>query len=161
VLAEDLNSVYCAASDDCWAVGNKNGKKSANINHWDGGSWTNTAAPDVLAENLNSVYCVASDDCWAVGNDSGGENINHWDGSGWNRAGPYAGVANENLNAVTMVSATEGYIAGANSVTAKGDGSSWNGLPAPAGLTLNSASIVSGGGGGGGVKLVQWTEVIQ
>ncbi len=161
LFAKDLNDVYCVASDDCWTVGKSNGKKSANINHWDDSAWSNIAVPDVPAKDLNSVYCVASDDCWAVGKKSGSENINYWNGGSWDRDGPYAGIANEDLNAVYMVSATEGFITGKNGVLAGWDGSSWDGLPSPTGTTVNSVSVIPGGGGGGGVKLVQWTEVIQ
>ena len=156
----DLNSVHCAAGDDCRAVGDKNGN-SENINHWNGSSWSNVTSPAVPDKGLNGVYCVAANDCWTVGVKSGGETIDHWNGSAWSRAGPYASVADQDLYAVSMVSATEGYAVGSNGTIAAWDGSNWNGQTSPVGTGLRSVSVIGGSSGSSAVTLVKWTEVIQ
>ncbi len=105
------------------------------------------------------MHCAASDDCRAVGDASGGENINRWDGSTWTRAGPYAGVPNNDLHGVHMVSAAEAYAVGAGGTIAAWNGSTWVSQSSPVNSRLN-AIYVAGGPGGGGVRLVRWTEVI-
>jgi len=155
-----LNSVSCVAGNDCWAVGAKNGSNE-NINHWDGSAWSNISAPGIPDKDMNSVVCVAGNDCWAVGDQSGGENIDHWNGSSWSRFGPYGSIANDNLNAVDIVSATEGYTVGNNGTIAAWDGLNWAGQSSPVTSTLNSVSVSGGAGSSGNVMLVRWSEVIQ
>ncbi len=154
-----LYSVYCVAGNDCWAVGEQNGG-SANINHWNGSSWSSVASGSVPGKDLASVHCAASNDCWAVGVRSGYENINHWNGTSWNRLGNIAGLANKDMNAVYMVSASEGYLVGQNGVIATWDGSNWSGQTSPTNSDLN-AVCAPAGTAGGGVALMHWSEVIQ
>jgi hypothetical protein len=155
----DLYSVSCISSSDCWAVGQKDGN-AENLNHWNGSSWSNITAPAIPNRDLNSIDCIAGNDCWAVGVNSSGENIDHWNSSSWSRTGPYASIPNNNLNGVSMVSATEAYLVGDSGTIASWDGSSWSGQTSPVGSNLNSVSVLSGTGGGG-ITLVRWTEVIQ
>ncbi len=153
-----LYSVHCVASNDCWAVGEKDGG-DANIIHWNGSNWSKMASGSAPNKDLNSVHCVASNDCWAVGERSGYENINHWNGSTWTRLGNNPGIGNENLYAVHMVSATEGYLVGQDGTMAIWNGSNWNGQPVLTGKDL--LAVAAYDGTGGGVALVHWSEVIQ
>ena len=91
---ENINSIYCTAANNCWAVAD-NGV----IVQWNGSSWSLNAytAPD----NLNDVFCNNANDCWAVGNDSGGEVILRWDGASWTRVAPSGGIPNTNLNSIS------------------------------------------------------------
>lgn len=96
----NLNGVHCVASNDCWAVGDRQGPGGV-VMHWDGASWTRyTPANSIPATDLRSVYCVASDDCWAVGDAQGGEVIIHWNGADWSRVGPSGAIPNVDLNSV-------------------------------------------------------------
>ena len=155
-----LFSVHCVASDDCWAAGEKDGS-SANLNHWNGSSWSGVASGSVPGKDLAGVHCAAGNDCWAVGIRSGYENISHWDGSAWTRLGNSPGVANKDLQAVYMVSTTEGYLVGQNGTIASWNGSNWAGLTSPTGSDLNAVYVSGGGSGSGSVMLVRWSEVIQ
>ncbi|MCI0526139.1 MAG: hypothetical protein L0Y56_01615, partial [Nitrospira sp.] len=105
---QNLNSVYCVASNDCWAVGNNHGggggaAAGETILRWTGGpNWARMGPyggiPNV---NLNSVYCVASNDCWMMGNPSGGTGvIAHWDSANWSR---YPSPTANQLNEVFIV----------------------------------------------------------
>lgn len=50
---QDLNSVACATTNDCWAVGN-----AGLLLHWDGAAWTVFSAGGITAENLNSIHII-------------------------------------------------------------------------------------------------------
>src|SRR5579875_3668956 len=60
---EGLQSLSCAARNDCWAVGYAYGRTL--VEHWNGRSFTRSSAP-VRNGNLISVSCSAARDCWAV-----------------------------------------------------------------------------------------------
>ncbi len=70
-----LRSIYCPASNDCWAVGNIGDPLQlvVTIFHWDGIAWTHiTLAPSLLGlpmipPNLNSVYMISRSEGWIVG----------------------------------------------------------------------------------------------
>ncbi|MGH2756040.1 MAG: hypothetical protein ACRDLB_16630, partial [Actinomycetota bacterium] len=85
-----LTSVSCAASDDCWAVGNTGSWNSRYQQplalYWDGTAWSlsdpipvpvhratkaideNGGSVDVIEEaSLQSIDCPTVNDCWAVG----------------------------------------------------------------------------------------------
>jgi Tfp pilus assembly protein PilX len=109
LLNSALNSVHCASSSDCWAMGDTTWGSSEFIAHWNGTTWSE-AGPysNIPNTNLNSVYCISSSDCWAVGDNSGGwwssgELIMHWNGSTWTRYGPSGSIPNVNLNSVHCV----------------------------------------------------------
>jgi hypothetical protein len=110
-----------------WAVGKKDG--GANLNHWDGSSWSAVSAPLVPDEHLNGAHCVSSSDCWAVGDDKNGELIIHWDGSSWSRVGPYGGIPDEKLNSVHCASSSDCWAVGDDKngeLIIHWDGSSWS-----------------------------------
>lgn len=75
----NLTGVACVNSNNCWAVGYKNGKK-ANINNFDGTSWSRINTLSNLNMSLLAVTCVNADDCWAVG---GKKTIIHYKDKKW------------------------------------------------------------------------------
>ena len=99
---ENLNSVYCTTSNNCWAVGDAGGVAAQRplTLHWDGAAWNiqdNTTLN--INKNLRSVYCVSADNCWAVGDDVGGPTdslIINWDGTLWTYVDP-SGNIDDNL----------------------------------------------------------------
>lgn len=94
-----LTAVAALAPDDAWAVGSYSifaeGVASANrtlIEHWDGGSWTLVASPNVDDQSwLTGISAVFSSDVWAVGYSGVGFGelskvrplVLHWDGRSW------------------------------------------------------------------------------
>ena len=82
-----LNGVTCAAASDCWAVGGWDDGESSDtlIEHWNGMSWSITAAP-VTGLALKSVACASTSECLAVSNSnlqSGQPLIELWNGTTW------------------------------------------------------------------------------
>ena len=111
-----------------WAVGEKQGG-SANIDNWDGTSWSPSAAPAVPNKDLFGISCVSGSDCWAVGEDDGGETIIHWDGTGWSRAGPYGSIPDKKLYAVACIATDDCWAVGEDDggeTIIHWDGSSWS-----------------------------------
>ena len=94
---DNLNSVYCIATDDCWAVGN-----AGTIIHWNGVSWGEVVSP--TTENLNEVHCADSNNCWAVGNAGAASDERplflQWDGVNWTQYDSSTLNINEDLNSV-------------------------------------------------------------
>lgn len=102
---EQLSGVTCAATSDCWAVGNAGAvQQNPNflpifpgavgdqglIEHWDGSSWTvvpSTTEPSPSGGFLYGVTCTDAANCWASGattDTSGmasGLLLQHWNGS--------------------------------------------------------------------------------
>lgn len=58
-----LNTVYCNAYDDCWALG-ESGRELA---YYDGKKWIADKSDAMPNAEMNSVFCTAKNDCWAVG----------------------------------------------------------------------------------------------
>ncbi len=91
----ELNSVSCLTTSDCWAVGGVggggNGTEQTLAEHWNGSTWAIEATADTsssVANYLASVSCLTTSDCWAVGT-SGNSNsttgqtlVEHWNGAG-------------------------------------------------------------------------------
>jgi hypothetical protein len=72
----DLRSVSCTSTADCWAVGQYFadshtglGYAQTLIERWDGISWTIVVSPNGggVPNFLNDVTCISPLDCWAVG----------------------------------------------------------------------------------------------
>lgn len=69
--------IWCAASDDVWAVGGTLGRAGFAW-HYDGTAWTAVDVPELADRSLFKVWGLASDDVWMVG--AAGA-MYHWDGS--------------------------------------------------------------------------------
>ena len=104
---DQLISVQCLSSANCWAVGNAGpaaqmpnflpvfpgaiGDQGL-IEHWDGSAWSIVPSASEPAPNggyLSGLECVGATDCWASGattDDTGtasGILMEHWDGATW------------------------------------------------------------------------------
>ncbi len=105
---DELSSVTCTDSSDCWAVGtagpvqqnpnflpifpgNAPGAQGL-VEHWNGSAWS--VVPSVVEPGpgggyLSGVHCTSSTNCWASGSsldDTGnaaGLLMEHWNGSAW------------------------------------------------------------------------------
>jgi hypothetical protein len=149
----ELRSVACTSSVDCWAVGYYSIGNPALpigtlitqtlIEHWDGASWTVVNSPNssqVENNNLASVTCASAANCWAVGYSSSRVNgtltlIERYDGTSWSIvSSPNPSPTNYNVPlGVTCMSATDCWLAGYYSATSAVqslmehyDGASWN-----------------------------------
>ncbi|HEX9990429.1 MAG TPA: S-layer homology domain-containing protein [Chloroflexia bacterium] len=70
-----LRSVSAAASNDVWAVGEKNG--STLVEHWNGLQWSQVNSPNSGsgANRLRSVVTLSQGELWAVGDYNGTSNL--------------------------------------------------------------------------------------
>jgi hypothetical protein len=99
-----FNSVSCASSSSCFAVGNSTtgsgltAVDSPLIDHWDGHRWWPLATPSAPNSFLNAISCPTTSFCLAVGSvqRAGTDNNNYfaekWSGGQWSIATP-PGVA--------------------------------------------------------------------
>jgi hypothetical protein len=83
-----LESIACPGVADCWAVGGDAAGGLSVIEHWQGGAWQPTPAPDVPGSQLNSVSCASAGACWATGgtqsrSGAAGDLLERWNGSQW------------------------------------------------------------------------------
>jgi hypothetical protein len=112
---ENLNDVHCAASDDCWAVGDAGGGgERPNLIYWNGAAWSLQNSGLNINQNMNGVFCVATDDCWAVGDAGGGGQrplILHWDGTAWTILNSGLNI-NEDLSDVYCVTGSDCWAVG-------------------------------------------------
>lgn len=67
-----LNSIWMAAPDDAWAVG------EFTIMHWDGSEWSIHSTD--LSWYLTDIFGFSANDIWASGSDG---LLLHWDGVSW------------------------------------------------------------------------------
>jgi hypothetical protein len=137
---EQVSSVSCTSSSDCWAVGTtspnpfeadvipnllyKSQGAEPWLLHWNGSTWSGSTAPDPQSPtgaSLTGVTCVTSSQCWAVGatmNDNGHFSeplIEGWDGASWSIA-PTPLADNGVLANVTCISDSSCWAVGAFSV---------------------------------------------
>jgi Tfp pilus assembly protein PilX len=78
----NYNSVFCTATNNCHAVGDRSGPKQV-ILDWDGSNWTRITVKGVShSTNLKSIHCDSSTDCWAIGDNNGGNVFYHGTGGG-------------------------------------------------------------------------------
>ncbi|MDH3870692.1 MAG: hypothetical protein OEU44_00580 [Gammaproteobacteria bacterium] len=132
VSDKDLYDLHCVTANDCWTVGEDD--NGANINHWNGSSWTRIAAASLPDKKLFDIHCVATDDCWAVGEEDNGANISHWDGSSWTRVAAPA-VPEEDLFSVSCLTSNDCWAVGKEDGSPNiihWDGSSWTSAATPA-----------------------------
>jgi hypothetical protein len=97
-----LNSVEMLAPNDGWVVG-YNANSDAPTLHWDGTNWS-----EMGKEWLSDTSFISAQNGWAVGPF---RNIIHWDGSNWTEITRMQHA----LNAIDMVSATDGWAVGGGS----------------------------------------------
>ncbi len=148
---DQLSSVSCTSSSDCWAVGTASPNefeadlipnvlyKSVGAEpwllHWNGSAWSGSTAPDPQSPTgaaLTGVTCVTSSECWAVGSTMDGNGhfseplVEGWDGATWSIF-PTPLADNGALANVTCLSKSTCWAVGASSVPQQ-TGSSPEGL---------------------------------
>lgn len=165
----ELDSVTCTSTTDCWAVGsyyNNSNFEQTLVEYWDGQSWSIVPSPNVLSptnttwhNHLDSVTCSSAADCWAVGDYHAGTNdrtlIQHWDGTSWSIVSSLNQGANNALTGVKCTSTSDCWAVGhqnGHTLTEHWDGTSWSIVPSPNAVTVFTSSSPSAGGttSGGG-----------
>jgi hypothetical protein len=142
----DLYGVAAISPTDVWAVGGTS-PGSTLIEHWNGRKWSVVPgpAPGQLS-SLSRVRAVSATDVWAVGfyyNNAGNSQtlIEHWNGQKWSIVpSPSPGLTDNGLGGLTVVSAKDIWVAGAQSsdqqntlqtLTERWDGKKWSVVPSP------------------------------
>ena len=120
----------------------------------DVGTWTVVSSPVPLAYVLNSVAAVSSSDGWAVGSKGSAPNgvsygpfILHWDGNTWSQVSISGTATYDDLQSVTVVSASDAWAVGGGDwwgdsfgAILHWDGNAWN---VTSKGTLNLFSVVA------------------
>lgn len=164
-----LSSVSASGAGDVWAIGQISDGRPL-IERWDGERWLITPAPNPRGgSNLFAVAARARDDAWAVGvHEVGGgvaTLVEHWDGTRWTvTPSPTPAPARGHhlfarLQAVTAISSTDAWAAGASGGSARSpitrtliehwDGRRWTIVPSPSvrsprGVINNTMFSISG-----------------
>ena len=136
---DQLESVSCTNSSNCWAVGSAGPNQiqynflpgiaptvigtSALIEHWNGSAWSvvpDASSPPGSGQYLTGVTCTGSTNCWTVGSsmDANGNPstslVEHWDGSTWSPTTSLDPTTPANiLTSVTCVTSSECWATGA------------------------------------------------
>ncbi len=153
-----LRSVSFSSPTFGWIVGSL-----GEIFKWDGAGWTDlTATSPVVTFDMLSVFAISNTDAWAVG---APDKIIRWNGASWTgpMVAPTLGVS---YRSIRMVSASDGWIAGAiNPTSGEGTLLRWNGaawiiVRSYVLLNLNGLSMLLGGAAGSSVgdaeTIVYW-----
>jgi hypothetical protein len=127
VFIDELNTLACTATGNCWAVGTAaklvgKGFEHNEALHWTGRKWAivKTPNPGGKVNQLFGVTCTAAGDCWAVGSagtDPGLNEALHWNSKAWsvvhtpNSGGTGMNVANS-LSSVRCTSASNCWAVG-------------------------------------------------
>jgi hypothetical protein len=156
-----LESVSCAGSGDCWAVGSTGGVTSGHaiIEHWNGSAWQVVLSenpPGAKTSYLGGVSCANATNCWAVGFYYNGKHgvlaatvpyAEHWNGQTWSAVNlPYPAHEAVKSNLLVAVScpsarlcfAGGGYLHQSQgvqyeaSLLERWNGSGWQVVPDPA-----------------------------
>jgi len=139
-----LNSVACASSAYCLAVGQDVTNQRGFAEEWDGGTWRVIPVPDPGTPTaLWDVACYAVGRCLTVGTyfDAGGVGVTlaaQWDGSRWRLLSPASPGAADLLDGVACSSPTRCVAVGATLASAyqplaeQWNGRRWRWLPSPA-----------------------------
>jgi hypothetical protein len=138
-----IESVACATSTACFAVGDNNGG-STFAEQWDGTAWSLVSLPSPAgtAALIEGVVCPSATSCVAVGRANGVNGttftiaplIEQWDGSSWSVVPNPAASKSGALFAVTCLSSAFCVAVGGNtagSLTERWNGISWTLVPDP------------------------------
>jgi hypothetical protein len=166
----DLLSVTCASSSDCWAVGyykDANGIYQGLIENWNGTLWAIAGSPPPLTQNnlIDGVTCTSASRCWAVGRiqapPSAGTGLQYiqtlvesWDGTAWTIVNSPNSSATE-LNGLAGITCTSGSDCWAigfhfhgpyfrQNLTERWDGSSWTIASSPDRPPTEAFNILTG-----------------
>jgi hypothetical protein len=157
-VENNLKSVVCNSTSDCWAVGfvfNYYAGCSSDpsctdprydttlTEHWNGSAWSVVDSPDdpnAQYSDLNGVSCTSTSQCWAIGSKDGNTLIDQWNGTSWSTVTSPNTGAGAYLNSVTCSSvsacwATGQYLDGSTDIfqtlIERWNGSSWSVVTSP------------------------------
>lgn len=106
-----LNAVHSLSANEAWAVGNdRGGGHDTMVMHWNGTDWAYVDPDGNFDRNLSGIFVLdtnndgVADDGWAVGANGSIRRGMNW--------AAFASPTGNNLNAVFMVSAVNGWIVG-------------------------------------------------
>jgi hypothetical protein len=114
-IATGLQTVSCASTSACMAVGNYEGSGStfyALAESWNGGSWTVQDVPNASSTDFSGVSCTAANACTVVGDAVSGGDLaplaERWNGTSWSvQSTPNpSGAVDSYLTSVSCTSAT-------------------------------------------------------
>jgi hypothetical protein len=135
VDVSELNGVKVLAPNDAWAVGDGQdytGNTPASVDmafieHWDGNTWNQVAAPVHQSGDFLSDVQGIHGDMWAVGGQgqngsSTSDNVltEHWNGLNWTEVPGQTPGLSANLFALGYINSTTVYAAGASAYTSPG-----------------------------------------
>jgi len=144
----DLSGVTAVSASHVWAVGYHDGNNTTQtlIEQWNGTTWSVVTSPNPASGSfLNGVTATSTSNVWAVGTTSVNFGlsqtlIEHWNGSTWSVVtSPSPGSANNMLNAVAVVSASDVWAVGgyasnqyaSHSLVEYWNGSTWSVVKSP------------------------------
>jgi hypothetical protein len=154
-LGGELNGVAALASNNVWAVGQKNSTSTAGgfpiaiplIEHWNGTQWSIVPSPNpspVLGAQLLGVAAISADNILAVGT---GDLVEHWNGTKWSIVASPAFSPGGTLNAISADSSTDVWAVGASSSNSDRtlqalhfNGQTWSRVSVPVPVTAGSPS---------------------
>jgi hypothetical protein len=135
-----LWDVVAVSTADVWAVGSYDGFQTQQsrplVEHWNGTAWT--IVPDPIGGANGGLWSVAAGgphNIWTIGSywDGNADQtlVEHWDGTSWSMVpSPYLGTNYTNPPAIAVVSATDIWAVGSNTII-HWDGSTWRVVPSP------------------------------
>lgn len=158
--ASTLESVTCASSTVCWAVGNTGGSNRL-VLRWNGSAWSTVTPPlptGTTQSSAEGVTCSSATACWIVGvavvSGAARRLVLRWNGSAWSLV-PTAlptGTTASLLDNVTCFSATACWAVGAavksgvvQPLVVRWNGTAWASVsaPAPSGATRSQLTGVA------------------
>lgn len=109
-LSQSLTSVWSAAHDDAWAIG------QAGFVHWNGSAWSVVQTPFDTNVSYADVFGLSSTRVWAV---LGSQTIAAWDGNAW--TAEHADAVGARLVAIGGVDASHRFAVGENATIMRFD----------------------------------------
>ena len=148
-IGATITSMDFRSTDDGWAAGNAS-CCGAKFFHWDGTSWTEG---DYLHLDwpASDIALLSDGDGWAVGSTIARKSGNSW--------AVYGSPVSESLTAISMVSATDGWIVGNAGTILRWNGSAWSTVTSPTSEDLRDVEMVQGDHGwavGGNGTILRW-----
>ena len=160
-LTNGLYGLDFVAPNDGWAVGvlNQTTPPAWGLQHWNGSSWTEFQPPAFGPGPMKDVDMLSSNQVWAVGLQA----AFYWNGSTWTQQSSPGNF----MDAVSMVSPTDGWAVGSGGDIVHFDGTSWTNYTSPTTTNLWSLDMVDANEGwaGGTLGLMlhyqngTWTQV--
>jgi len=144
-----LGDVAAIASSNVWAVGYRGSSgEEPLIEHWNGGSWAEIAAPNPGDAYLTSISATGPNDIWVVGGSDPHSNlIEHFNGTGWTIVPSPQPALGSSLDSVSAVSPTNAWAVGSKwgptgaelTFVLHWNGTAWTQLPSPNPSSASSA----------------------